>query len=362
MPVIWCSISSHGFGHAAQVIPILNALGVVLEDLQVILRTCVAPSIFEEYLKVPWELQPVPQDIGCIQGGPLDIDVEGTWSAYQEFHGNWNQRVSHEVQAMNEVQPQLVISNISYLAIASAFQAHYPAVAIASLSWDQVVVPYMQGTNTDHTAIYEHIRQEYGKADHLIRLYPGIDMPAFPSVTDIGPSFPLLGAPSKNVRKILALEDGERLVLIAFGGIPLIRLPLEQMEKFDGFHFLVGGIFLGGSSRRVHRLEDIRMSFGEIMRQVDVVMTKPGYATITTAVHFGIPLVYVRRYNFVDEQSLVDYVHSYGRALEMTRGDFDAGVWAKTLQRVLSLPHSLESPPKADLGAVVSQLRDYLKA
>lgn len=362
MPVVWCSISAHGFGHAAQVIPILNALGAVLGDLQVILRTCVPPAIFEEYMKVPWELQPVFQDIGCIQRGPLDIDVEGTWAAYQEFHENWNQRVRQEVQAMNTVKPQLVISNISYLAIASAYQAHYPAVAIASLSWDQVVVPYMQGANADHTAIYEHIRQEYGKADHLIRLHPGIDMPAFPSVTDIGPSFPLIGAPSQNVRKIMGLEDEHKLVLIAFGGIPLNGLPLEEIEKCDGFHFLVGGISLGSSFGRVHRLEDMRVSYGEIMRQVDVVMTKPGYATITTAVDLGIPLVYVRRNNFVDEQSLVDYVHRYGRAVEMTREDFDAGVWAKSLQRVLSLPHSFESPTKPDLGTAVGQLRNYLKA
>ena len=26
MPVVWCSISGHGFGHAAQVVPILNEL------------------------------------------------------------------------------------------------------------------------------------------------------------------------------------------------------------------------------------------------------------------------------------------------------------------------------------------------
>jgi len=263
---------------------------------------------------------------------------------------------------MNMVKPQLVISNISYLAISSALQAQFPAVAIASLSWDQVIVRYMQGANAGHMAIYEHIRQEYGKAAHLIRLHPGIAMPAFPSVTDIGPSFPVIGVPAQNVRKTLRLENADKLVLIAFGGIPLTGLPLEEMEGCDGFQFLLGGMSLGVSSGRIHRLEDTRMSYGEIMRQVDVVMTKPGYATITTAVHLGIPVVYVRRNNFVDEQALVDYVHLYGRAIEMTRLDFDAGVWAKTLQRALSLPHSLKPPIKPDLGTAVSQLRNYLKA
>jgi hypothetical protein len=158
------------------------------------------------------------------------------------------------------------------------------------------------------------------------------------------------------------MEDGERLVLIAFGGIPLTGIPFEEMEACEGFHFLVGGILLNSSARRVHRIEDVTMPFGEMMRQADVVMTKPGYATITIAVHYAIPLVYVRRNNFVDEQRLVDYAHQHGRALELTREDFEAGAWEKTLHTVLTLPAPLEPPPKAELGAVVGLLKDYLKA
>jgi hypothetical protein len=263
---------------------------------------------------------------------------------------------------MRDAKVNLVISNISYLAIASAFQANCPVVAIASLSWDQVLEPFIRASRTDHRKVYEHIRQEYAKANHLIRLHPGIDMPAFQSISDTGPSFPLAGTALQDVRKLLGINGGEKLVLIAFGGVPLRGLPLEQIESYEGFHFLVAGISFESALKRVHRVKDLSMSFGEIMRQVDVVMTKPGYATIVTAVHYGIPLVYVRRNNFVDEQRLVDYAHQYGRALELKREDFEAGVWEKTLQAVLTLPAPTELPPKPRLRAVVSLLKDYLKA
>ncbi len=361
MPIIWCSISAHGFGHAAQVIPILNALGAVVENIQVILRTCVPFSIFKEYLEVKWELQAVPQDIGCIQRGPLDIDINETWLAHQTFHENWHQRVNQEVQAMNEVQPSLVLSNISYLAIASAFQASCPVVALASLSWDQVLEPFIELSRTDQQAIYEHIRQNYAKANHLIRLHPAITMPAFSSVSDTGPSFPLTRYQAQDLRECLETR-GEKLVLIAFGGVPLNRLPLEQMEACEGFHFLVPGLAFDSTFKRLHRIEDVRLPFGEIMKQVDVVMTKPGYATITTAVHDAIPLIYVRRYNFVDEQLLVDYVHQYGRALEMTREDFETGSWNETLQAILTLPCPPQKPPKPEHHAAINLLREYLQA
>ena len=109
-------------------------------------------------------------------------------------------------------------------------------------------------------------------------------------------------------------------------------------------------------------MNDVMMPFEEILKQVDVVMTKPGYATITTAVHYGIPLVYVRRNNFVDEQRLVDYACQHGRALELTREDFETGAWEKTLHAVLTLPAPLVPPPKQDLGEIVGLLKEYFEA
>jgi len=362
MPVVWCSISAHGFGHAAQVIPVLNTLGEVVPDLKVILRTCVEPSIFQENLRVNWELQAVPQDIGCIQEGPLAIDIAGTWAAHQAFHDNWTQRVEEEVRDMEDAGVDLVLSNISYLAIASACQANRLGVAIASLSWDQVLAPFMEATRADHRAIYEHIRQQYMKTTHLIRLYPAIAMPIFPSSTETGPSFSLAAVPSQNLRKLVGIQTGEKLVLIAFGGVPLTSLPLKEMERCEGFHFLVGGMVLDGSWKRVHCLENILMPFGEMLKQADVVMTKPGYGTVVTAVHHGIPLVYVRRNNFVDEQSLVDYAHQHGRALELTHEAFRRGVWKETLEAVLALPDPLKPSPQPDCRGIVRVLRRYLKA
>ncbi len=361
MQIIWCSISAHGFGHAAQVIPILNAIGKVVKNVHIILRTGVSRSIFEEYLQVSWELQSVSQDIGCIQRGPLDIDVEGTWKAYETFHDNWEQKVAQEAQAMIQVRPSFVLSNISYLAIASAFEAHIPVVAIASLSWDQVLQGLLEPSNDGHHIIVKHIQQEYRKAQRLIRLRPGIDMPAFASIAETGPSFPLAEWGLENVREILKIASGDTLVLIAFGGVPLSDLPLKQMQSCEGFHFLVSGISLRGSFARIHSAEDLPLSFGEIMRQVDVVMSKPGYATITSAVYYRTPVVYVRRYNFVDEQLLIDYIHEYGCAVELTRENFEAGIWTQAIQSVMALPIPQKSPPKPDVSGAVEVLQKYLE-
>ena len=55
MPLIWCSISGHGYGHAAQVVPVLNALGRLVPNLKALLRTTVPAGFFEPRLAIPWE-------------------------------------------------------------------------------------------------------------------------------------------------------------------------------------------------------------------------------------------------------------------------------------------------------------------
>ncbi|WNM57031.1 hypothetical protein [Candidatus Nitrospira allomarina] len=360
MTVLWCSISAHGFGHAAQLMPILNELGGAIEDLHVILRTQVPADFFQRHLRVRWELQDVQQDVGCVQRGPLHIDVEETWKAYTKFHAQWESKVEEEAQAIRLSKARLVISNISPLAIAAAAQVKCPVVGIASLSWDRVLEPFAQADSGIHRSILETIRNSYGLADFLIRLHPGIEMPAFGSTVDVGPSAPLREPNGYDLRKALGVEEHELIVLIAFGGVPLNRLPLKQMSAMAGFHFLVSDLPSFSSYTSVHRVEDLAMPFGEISQQADIIMTKPGYGTVTAAVQDKTALVYVRRHNFIDEQSLVEYIHRHGRGMELSRDDFESGNWEPTLRAVLKVAVPSVAHPSPGTGDVVHQLKTYL--
>jgi len=360
MTVVWCSISAHGFGHAAQLMPILNELGEVIDDLHVILRTQVPVDFFQRHLQVSWELQDAQQDVGCVQRGPLDIDVAATWEAYTKFHTDWEHKVEAEARAIRSARANLVISNISPLAVAAAAQTKCPVVGIASLSWDRVLEPFVQADAPNHRSILDTIRNSYALADTLIRLHPGIEMPAFRSTVDVGPSAPLRKPNAHDLRKCLGVGDHELIVLIAFGGVPLNRLPLVQMAAMAGFQFLVSELPTSAAYARVHRVEDLAMPFGEISQQANIIMTKPGYGTVIAAVQDEKALVYVRRRNFIDEQSLVNYTHRHGRGMELSRDDFESGNWEATLRAVLTVAVPSEAPPSTGTSAVVRQLKSYL--
>jgi hypothetical protein len=344
LPLIWAAISAHGYGHAAQVVPVLNALGKVVPNLRALLRTTVSPSFFQDRLTIPWEVSPIQQDIGCIQDGPLTIDVAATWREHQRFHDTWSDRVEAEVAAMRAIEPDLVLADTPYLALAAGKQAERPTVAFASFTWDNVLSPYPAPASIDKAILIQVIQDAYAQADVLLRITPAPKFDLVPHVIDIGPIAEPVAAARTQLATALHLMPHERTVLVGFGGIPLPSLPFHQVERLHGYRFLFDGPLSNGGTRVVS-LKSLPFSFKTLMASVDVIMTKPGYGTLVEAVALRTPVVYVRRFNFADEQPLVDYLHRHGRGVELSQEDFARGHWQDALEHILRVPIPATPPP-----------------
>lgn len=348
MPLIWCSISSHGYGHAAQVVPVLNALGRLVPNLRALLRTTVPAGFFEPRLAIPWQLSVAQQDVGCIQNGPLTIDATGTWAAHQALHNDWGKKIDAEAALIRDAGPACVLSDISHLGIAAGAAAEIPTIGLCSLSWDLVLSPFVDPSSPKQAAILRQIREAYAKADCFLRVAPGLEITAFRNRREIGPIAEPAGPQTARLRKATKANASDRVVLVGFGGIPLQNPPFEQMEAMHGFRFLFDGPVPDGLIR-ITSLSTVALPFKQVLASVDLILTKPGYGTIVEAVALGIPVVYIRRYNFADEQSLVDYLHRHGRGAELSRVDFHRGEWEPTIRQALA--QSPESPPPPLSGA-----------
>lgn len=355
---VWCAISAHGFGHAAQVVPILNELGKRFPKLHVILRTAVPESFFRQRLNVAWELSRAQQDIGCIQRGPLSIDVEETWTAHEQFHQEWNERVRHEIADMGRYAPRLVVSNISYLAVEAGADSGLPTIAIASLSWDQILKGLDSRGEASRAQVIDHIRTAYGKADVLIRLSPGMMMDAFPRIHNVGPVVQPLQK-SDRVGQLVRNGDNRPIVLVGFGGVPLHTLPLEALGTMNKFRFLVDGE-IASTYENIISISSLPVTFPDLLPVVDMIVSKPGYGICVEAVQGGLPFIYVCRFNFAEEPFLIDYVRRYGRAVELSRQAFFAGAWEDALLKAWDMPVSRERPPLNGVADAVHVMTSYL--
>ena len=349
MPLIWCAVSGHGFGHAAQVVPVLNELGRLIPSLKVVLRTAIPAWYFQDRLQLPWDISPCEQDVGCVQQGPLHIDVQRTWAAYHRFHKNWADKVAEETAALKRHSPQVVISDIAYLAIEAGARAEVPVVGLSSICWDQVLIHLEHEMPPESAPVINQIQRSYSNADLMIRVAPAISMPAFHRAQDISPIAMPGEANRQGVRDAVGAAAQERVVVITFGGIPLTSLPWNRIEAMTGYRFIVAGP-VPPEAHRVVSSDTLPFRFQTIMASCDILLTKPGYATIVEAVASGTRVVYVRRYNFRDEDSLLAYLHRYGYGLELSIEDFLNGQWEQTMQTVLALP-SLHTPVPPATGA-----------
>ncbi len=361
MPLIWCSISGHGFGHAAQVVPVLNELAGRVPGLSAVLRTAVPRWFFQGRLRLKWELSPSTQDIGCVQQSPLKIDVEATWAAHARFHAGWEQKVQDEARVIRSAAPDLVLSDISHLAVEAGVAAGVPTAGVSNLSWDQVLTLLLSAgepARGDQRAVVRHIERSYGLADVMIRLAPGIPLPAFRKVLDVGAVASTLGSEESGLRKAVGANPSERVALIAFGGIALDSLPFDRLESLRGYRFIVSGPVPKGLLR-IYPVSSLPFAFDSLMASADLIISKPGYSTVVESVARSKPLVYVRRYNFADEEALVDYAHRYGRAVELSFDNFTAGRWEQALDAASRAPKPAEPPPPAtgaaDAAAILTE-------
>jgi hypothetical protein len=355
MPLIWAAISGHGFGHAAQVVPVLNALGRLVPGLRVLLRTTVPAAFFKDRLTIPWETSAVQQDVGCIQSSPLIIEVEATWREHQRFHSTWNDRLQVEVEAMRRAKPDVILADTPYLALVAGKAAGISTVALVSFTWDLILSEFQAPPSIDSRTIIQSIREAYAQADLALRITPAPKMSNFPRITDIGPIADPVPSAHNQLTEFLGLAPGEYTVLVGFGGIPLDSLPFDRLGSLAGYRFLFDGSIPPGSNRFVSA-SALPFSFKTLLASVDVIMTKPGYGTLVEAVALQTPMVYVRRYNFADEQSLVDYLHRYGKGVELSMNDFVQGQWRAALQKVFDLPPAITPPPPTGANEAAAEL------
>src|SRR5688572_18932818 len=150
MPPLDCTciafyISGHGFGHASRSIELINALVGRQPDLRVIVRSQVAPWLFQRTAHRRVELSPVQTDTGVVQIDSVRLDAKETIHRAREFMTFFDQRVDAEVHFLQANNTSLVIADLPPLGIAAAHGAGLPAIAFGNFAWDWIYAGYEGG-------------------------------------------------------------------------------------------------------------------------------------------------------------------------------------------------------------------------
>ncbi len=130
------AISSHGFGHLAQVAPVLNQFAI--ESTQTVqtdpsirftLRTELPTSQITQRVRVPFAIDVASDDFGMQMRSALQTDLPASLSRYQALHADWTRHVDRVAEQLTEQAADLVFADIPYLTLAGASHAGITSMA-----------------------------------------------------------------------------------------------------------------------------------------------------------------------------------------------------------------------------------------
>jgi len=313
-PHLFVDISAHGFGHLAQVAPVLDTLAARLPTLRLTVRSGLPAARLRSRLAAAFTHLPASSDFGYLMHDAIRVDLAATAAAYRALHADWAARVAAETALLAALRPDLVLSDVAYLPLAGAAQAGIPSVAMSSLNWADLLAHFFAG-EAWLAPIHHQMLAAYNSAQCFLQLTPGMPMPDLPRRRRLGPIATLGKDCRQALRDGLGCSAGERLVLIAFGGFSK-RLPIEDWPPVDGVRWLVPAAWQPAPASAT-AFEPLGWSFPDLLRAVDAVITKPGYGTFAEAGANGTPLLYVRREDWPEQDCLIDWLTTHGRCREI---------------------------------------------
>ncbi len=352
VPHLLVYISGHGFGHLAQVAPVLNSLFLQLPDLRLTICSKVSSSVLQSRIQGVFTQIDEAADFGMVMASALDVLPEPSMAAYREFHLDWSSRVAHEAERIMRLAPDFVLTNVAYLPLSAAQQAGISCAAMCSLNWADIFAAYcaaMPGA----AEILQQIRQAYAAADNFIRITPAMPMQDLANVCSVDPIARIGQNRRTQINARLGLNASDKLILVSMGGIAM-RLPIERWARVANVRWIVQADW-GISHPDVVTLESLEMDFIDVLASSDMLLCKPGYGSFAEAACNGIPVLYVTREDWPEEPYLITWLEAQGLCRKVTRAQSDTGLFHEALQNLLSLPKPLPVKPSG-----IAQATDYL--
>ena len=349
MSIVWY-VSSHGFGHAARDVEVINEIGRTRPDLRIVMRTSVPPSFVEQSATVRIEQQHVETDTGVVQIDSLRIDEGATARQAAAFHADFDARADAEAGVLRQLRATLVVADIPPLACAAADRAGVRSVVLGNFTWDWIYSGFPQFEIVARGVI-DAIGNAYARASGaLLPLHGGFETMR-PVIRDL----PFIARKSHrsrdDARRILGLRADDTAVLVSFGGYGL-RLDHQTIVRDNPIRLMLtddDGQPGGDAANSLHltrrMLADRGLRYEDLVAAADVVVSKPGYGIVSECIANETALLYAPRGRFAEQDVFEREMPALLRCRRIETDDLLSGRWRGAIEALLAQPRPATVPP-----------------
>jgi hypothetical protein len=350
---LYVALSGHGFGHLAQVAPVLNEWRRRYPFGRLTVQSALPETVLRQRVAGAFAVVAGAADFGMVMVDALEARVAESLAAYRAFHAEWDARLAWQEAALRAAAPDLLLADIPYLSLAAAARLGISALALCSLNWADILAGYCRG-EPDLDELRAPMLAAYNSAAAFLQPAPSMPMPELTNAHPIGPIAALGRERRAEIDHRLGLGEGETLVLMGLGGVAM-RPPLEDWPALPGVRWLTPPDWKVTRPDMVNWavLDDCSML--DLIRSCDVLFTKPGYGAFAEAACNGTRVLYVERDEWPEEPWLSRWLWEHGNGVKIGRRLLVTGELAEPLRELLAQPGR---PPVAPDG--VAEAADWL--
>ncbi len=350
---LYVSVADHGFGHISQSSTVINQLHQLSPKIHITLQCGQPKETLKNWFKAPFDHLQYATEFGMLMNNAVDVQRDASLERYRQFHHDWDKHLHHEIIRLEQLQPDLVFSNVSYLTLAAAQHLGIDNIAMCSLNWGEILKGYAP---PEDRAICQQIEAIYNSANLFIQPQPHMPMEGLNRRHSVGP-LARIGQRQDNLKTRLGIGQDATLLLIGLGGIPT-ELPMQQWPVEKDLYFLIPDQW-PLQHRNAIRYSQCQLPFIDMLASCDGLVTKPGYGSFTEASCNNIPVLYLRRQDWPEEPYLIEWLQRHNRCQELKRDEFFSGHFQQALE---SLNETAPLAPQPNGAQQVAEiLLEHLK-
>jgi L-arabinokinase len=309
---------------------VIRALIKAAPGLEVHVRTTAPQWLFPE--AVSYSRRAI--DVGIAQRDSLTMDLEATLQACLSLFDEAPRMIAEEQAFVRDHDVRLIVGDIPALGFEIAKRARIPSAAVTNFTWAGIYQAYVH-ERPAFSPIIEAMAQAYRNATVALALPYSFDLNLFPRTQPIPWIARQSGLDKISAREQFALPHSATVILLSFGGLGLKRLPWDRLKLMRHFSFVVtaeekrrdGNVFI---------LPDAQRHYEDLLRAVDVIVTKPGYGIVADAISHRVPVLYTDRGEFPEYAHLVAALNDCATAEFIPQTELFAGNIAPYLARLLA--------------------------
>jgi len=269
------SITAHGNGHGAISCSVINRVMQHYPSIKISVMTLLPRSYLDSRLINSFNYYHVGSDFGMLMSSAIGIDIKNSQLKYQHLFSNWQAYVDNEKQLLLEIEPDMLISNISPISLDAAHQLGIRTASVAPFNWAQIYQAYCLDNANETEAVYQKMKGVYQAVDQIFKPFPFVPL-------DDGSEIIIASINDKPVGDLTCLlqclpAKTKKIGLVALGGLPF-PLDLLHWPEIEGLHWLVDQD-IPPSRTDMCQIKSLNIPFLQLVADSDFIITKPGYGT-----------------------------------------------------------------------------------